>query len=31
VISKDVSQRIRDVIEKEQVVLFMKGTPHFVM
>ena len=30
-ISKDVSQRIRDVIEKEQVVLFMKGTPQFVM
>jgi monothiol glutaredoxin len=31
VISKDVSQRIKDVIENEQVVLFMKGTPQFVM
>jgi monothiol glutaredoxin len=31
VISKDLSQRIRDVIENEQVVLFMKGTPQFVM
>ena len=30
-ISKDVSQRIKDVIENEQVVLFMKGTPQFVM
>ena len=30
-ISKDLSQRIRDVIENEQVVLFMKGTPQFVM
>jgi monothiol glutaredoxin len=31
VISKDLAQRIRDVIENEQVVLFMKGTPQFVM
>jgi monothiol glutaredoxin len=31
VISKDISQRIKDVIENEQVVLFMKGTPQFVM
>jgi monothiol glutaredoxin len=31
VISKDLSQRIQDVIENEQVVLFMKGTPQFVM
>jgi monothiol glutaredoxin len=31
VISKDLSQRIRDVIENERVVLFMKGTPQFVM
>jgi monothiol glutaredoxin len=31
VISKDLSQRIKDVIEKEKVVLFMKGTPQFVM
>jgi monothiol glutaredoxin len=31
VISKDLSQRIRDVIDNEQVVLFMKGTPQFVM
>jgi monothiol glutaredoxin len=31
VISKDLSQRIKDVIENEQVVLFMKGTPQFVM
>jgi monothiol glutaredoxin len=31
VISKDISQRIQDVIENEQVVLFMKGTPQFVM
>jgi monothiol glutaredoxin len=31
VISKDVSQRIKDVIENEKVVLFMKGTPQFVM
>ena len=30
-ISKDVSQRIRDVIENEPVALFMKGTPQFVM
>ncbi len=30
-ISKDLSQRIQDVIENEQVVLFMKGTPQFVM
>ena len=30
-LSKDVSQRIKDVIENEQVVLFMKGTPQFVM
>ena len=30
-ISKDLSQRIKDVIENEQVVLFMKGTPQFVM
>ena len=30
-ISKDISQRIKDVIENEQVVLFMKGTPQFVM
>ena len=29
--SDDLSQRIRDVIENEQVVLFMKGTPQFVM
>ena len=27
----DVSERIKDVIEKEPVVLFMKGTPQFVM
>jgi monothiol glutaredoxin len=27
----DVSDRIKDVIEKEPVVLFMKGTPQFVM
>jgi monothiol glutaredoxin len=31
VISKDVSQRIKDTIENEPVVLFMKGTPQFVM
>jgi monothiol glutaredoxin len=31
VTSDDLSQRIRDVIENEQVVLFMKGTPQFVM
>jgi monothiol glutaredoxin len=31
VISQDLSQRIKDVIENEQVVLFMKGTPQFVM
>jgi monothiol glutaredoxin len=31
VISKDLSQRIQDVIENEHVVLFMKGTPQFVM
>jgi len=31
VISKELSQRIQDVIENEQVVLFMKGTPQFVM
>jgi monothiol glutaredoxin len=31
VIAKDLSQRIKDVIEKEKVVLFMKGTPQFVM
>jgi monothiol glutaredoxin len=31
VISKDLSQRIKDVIEHEKVVLFMKGTPQFVM
>jgi len=31
VISKDLSQRIKDVIENEKVVLFMKGTPQFVM
>ena len=30
-ISKDVSQRIKDTIENEPVVLFMKGTPQFVM
>ena len=30
-ISNDLSQRIRDVIDNEQVVLFMKGTPQFVM
>ena len=30
-ISNDLSQRIQDVIENEQVVLFMKGTPQFVM
>ena len=29
--SDDLSQRIRDVIENEQVVLFMKGTPQFAM
>ncbi|HEU5245178.1 MAG TPA: glutaredoxin domain-containing protein [Gaiellaceae bacterium] len=29
--SNDLSQQIRDVIENEQVVLFMKGTPQFVM
>jgi monothiol glutaredoxin len=27
----DVSERIKDVIENEPVVLFMKGTPQFVM
>ena len=27
----DVSERIKDVIETEPVVLFMKGTPQFVM
>ena len=27
----ELSTRIRDVIENEQVVLFMKGTPQFVM
>jgi monothiol glutaredoxin len=27
----ELSDRIRDVIEKEQVALFMKGTPQFVM
>jgi monothiol glutaredoxin len=27
----EVSDRIKDVIEHEQVVLFMKGTPQFVM
>jgi monothiol glutaredoxin len=27
----EVSQRIQDVIENEPVVLFMKGTPQFVM
>jgi monothiol glutaredoxin len=27
----EVSNRIKDVIEQEQVVLFMKGTPQFVM
>jgi monothiol glutaredoxin len=27
----ELSQRIKDVIETEQVVLFMKGTPQFVM
>jgi monothiol glutaredoxin len=27
----EVSDRIKDVIEKEPVVLFMKGTPQFVM
>ena len=27
----EVSERIKDVIENEQVVLFMKGTPQFVM
>jgi monothiol glutaredoxin len=27
----DVSQRIKDTIENEPVVLFMKGTPQFVM
>jgi monothiol glutaredoxin len=31
VISKDVSQHIKDTIENEPVVLFMKGTPQFVM
>jgi monothiol glutaredoxin len=31
VTSNDLSQRIKDVIENEQVVLFMKGTPQFVM
>ena len=30
-ISKDLAQRSRYVIENEQVVLFMKGTPQFVM
>ena len=30
-ISKDLSQRIKDVIANERVVLFMKGTPQFVM
>ena len=27
----EISERIKDVIENEQVVLFMKGTPQFVM
>jgi len=27
----EISDRIKDVIEKEPVVLFMKGTPQFVM
>jgi monothiol glutaredoxin len=27
----EVSERIKDVIEKEPVALFMKGTPQFVM
>ena len=27
----EISDRIKDVIENEQVVLFMKGTPQFVM
>jgi len=27
----DIADRIKNVIEKEQVVLFMKGTPQFVM
>lgn len=27
----ELSERIRDVIEKEPVALFMKGTPQFVM
>ena len=30
-ISRDLSTRIKDVIENEPVVLFMKGTPQFVM
>ena len=30
-ISNDLSQRIKDVIANEKVVLFMKGTPQFVM
>jgi monothiol glutaredoxin len=28
---KELSQRIKDVIENEPVALFMKGTPQFVM
>ena len=27
----EISERIKDVIENEKVVLFMKGTPQFVM
>jgi monothiol glutaredoxin len=27
----EIAERIKDVIESEQVVLFMKGTPQFVM
>ena len=27
----EVSERIKDTIENEPVVLFMKGTPQFVM
>ena len=27
----EIAERIKDVIENEQVVLFMKGTPQFVM
>jgi monothiol glutaredoxin len=27
----EIAERIKDVIETEQVVLFMKGTPQFVM